>query len=131
MTGPIVFINRNRVKEGMLENFSEHYLASVPLVEANKPGTLVQLAYISEDENEVVIIRLFPDQDALDQQLQGADSRSKVTYQYIEPTRIEIFGTPSDFAIEMMKKVAGSGIEVVIEPQFIGGFMRLAPSEAG
>jgi len=60
----------------------------------------------------------------LDLQLQGADERSKITYQFIEPTSVEIYGTPSDFSLEMLKKVAGSGITVSIFPQFIGGFMR-------
>jgi hypothetical protein len=32
---------------------------------------------------------------------------------------------PSGFAMEMIKKVAGSGIDVSVIPQFIGGFMRL------
>ena len=31
---------------------------------------------------------------------------------------------PNRFATEMMKQVAGSGIDVRISPQFIGGFIR-------
>jgi hypothetical protein len=125
MADPIVFISRNRVKEGMLEDFSKHYGDSIPLTEAAKPGTLVQLAYVSEDAAEVTIVRLFPSAEAMDHQLQGADERSKVAYKFIEPTSIEIYGTPSSFSMEMMKKVAGSGIDVRISPDFIGGFTRL------
>lgn len=124
MTDPIVFISRNRVKEGMLDDFTKHYLNSIPSVEANKPGTIVQLAYVNEDATEVDIVRLFPSPEAMDLQLQGADERSKVAYQFIEPTSIEIYGMPSNFAMEMMKKVAGSGIDVSVKPQFIGGFIR-------
>jgi hypothetical protein len=125
MTDPIVFISRNRVKEGMLEAFQKHYSESIPLTEAAKPGTLVQLAYVSEGEAEVTIVRLFPNSEAMDRQLQGADERSKVAYNFIEPTSIEIYGTPSSFSMEMMKKVAGSGIDVSINPKFIGGFIRM------
>jgi hypothetical protein len=127
MTDPIVFISRNRVKKGMLEDFRKHYHDSVPLTKANKPGTLVQLAYLNEEITEVIIVRIFPDADGMDLQLQGADERSKLTYQYIEPTSIEIYGTPNNYALEMMKKVAGSGIDVSIYPQFIGGFIRPKP----
>jgi len=127
MSEPIVFISRNRVKEGMLDEFSRHYADSIPATEANKPGTLVQLAYLNEEANEVVIVRVFPNAEALDQQLQGADERSKAAYQFISPTRVEIYGTPNSYAMEMMKKVAGSGIEVSIQPQFIGGFIRSRP----
>jgi quinol monooxygenase YgiN len=124
MTDPIVFISRNRVKPGMLDDFNKHYRNSVPSTEAGKPGTLVQLAYVSPDATEVVIVRVFPDAEAMDGQLRGADDRSKAAYQFIEPTSIEIYGAPSGFSMEMMKKVAGSGIKVSVSPSFIGGFIR-------
>jgi hypothetical protein len=124
MTNPIVFISRNRIKPGMLDDFTNHYLKSIPQVEAHKPDTLVQIAYLNADFNQVDIVRIFPSAEAMDQQLQGADYRSKVTYQYIEPTGIEIYGAPSEYAREMMKKVAGAGIEVSIKPLFLGGFIR-------
>ena len=124
MTDAIVFISRNRVKPGMLDSFREHYAASVPRTEAEKPGTVVQLAYVSEDGVEVVIVRVFPNAEALDLQLQGADQRSRAAYQYIEPTAIEIYGAPNPYALEMMNKVAGSGIPVSNEPRYLGGFIR-------
>jgi hypothetical protein len=124
MAEPIIFISRNRVKVGMLDAFKKHYQDSIPLIESSKPGTLIQFAYINEFATQVDIVRVFPDAQALDLQLQGADDRSKITYQFIEPTSVEIYGQPGEFAIQMMKKVAGSGITVSIFPQFIGGFMR-------
>lgn len=124
MAEPIVFISHNRVKEGMLEAFKQHYQESIPRTQAAKPQTLAQLAYVSEDGSRVDIIRFFPNAAGLDLQLQGADDRSKTAYQFIEPTSVEIYGTPSEYALEMFKKVAGSGIEVRIYPQFFGGFIR-------
>lgn len=124
MTDPIVFISRNRIKAGMFDDFKKHYLDSVPMTQAGKPGTLLQLAYVNEAASVVDIVRVFLSAEGLDLQLQGADVRSKAAYQFIEPTRIEIYGTPNPYALEMMQKVAGSGIEVRIQPQFIGGFIR-------
>ena len=124
MSDPIVFISRNRVKVGMLNDFTRHYHDSIPPIEAGKPGTLVQLAYVNEDATEVVIVRLFPNADALDHQIQGADERSKKTYEYIEPIGIEIFGTPNPATIEKMKKIGGSGVVVSISPNYLGGFIR-------
>src|SRR4030043_1296707 len=124
MAEPIVFISHNRVKKGMFSDFKSHYQKSIPITEVDKPSTVVQLAYANKDETEVAIVRLFPDAEALDLQLRGADERSKITYQFIEPTGIEIYGTPNEFALEMMKKVAGSGIVVRIFPEFMGGFIR-------
>jgi len=129
MTDPIVFISRNRVKEGLFEDFRQHYRDSVPVTEAGKPDTLIQLAYVNEDATEVVIVRVFPNAEALDLQLKGADNRSKATYQFIEPTHVEIYGTPNPYAMQMFDKVAGSEIEVSTKPQFIGGFIRSRPED--
>ena len=124
MTEPIVFISRNHIKSGLFEDFDRHYRASLPATEAGKPGTLVQLGYESDDAREFTVIRLFPDADAFDQQLMGAEQRSKKTYEFIVPFAVEVYGTPSAFALEMMRKVAGSGISVSVHPFFSGGFIR-------
>lgn len=70
-------------------------------------------------------MRVLPNAEAMDQQLQGADERSKKTYEFIELISLEIFGAPGEFALAMMKKVVGTEIGVSIAPQFISGFMWL------
>ena len=127
MADPIVFISRNRVREGMLNDFKRHYSESVPRTEAAKPDTLVQLAYVNDEGTEVDIVRVFATAEALDLQLQGADQRSRAASQFIEPSGVEIYGTPSAYTMEMLKKVAGSGIDVSVKPGFIGGFIRPGP----
>jgi quinol monooxygenase YgiN len=124
MSDPIVFISRNKIKPGMADDFRNHYRDSIAPTLANKPGTLAQLTYENEDASEVTIIRFFPNADALDQQIQGADQRSKKTYEFIEPIGIEIFGSPNPTTLENMKKIAGSGVVVKISPNFLDGFIR-------
>src|SRR4030043_2049869 len=124
MNDPIVFISRNRIKAGMLDEFRKHYHDSIPPIEAGKPGTLAQLAYFNEESSQVDIVRFFPNSEALDHQIEGADERSKITYTFIEPISVEIYGTPSELTLERMKKIAGSGIDVRINSKFIGGFIR-------
>ena len=46
------------------------------------------------------------------------------TNEYIEPTAIEIFGTPNPATLEKMKKITGSGLIVSISPSYLGGFIR-------
>jgi len=123
MPEPIVFISRNKIKEGKTDEFRKHYQESVPSTMVGKPGTLVQLAYENE-VTEVTIVRLFPSAEAFDLQIQGADERSKKTYEFIEPIGIEIFGVPSPSTLERMKKIAGSGVVVSISPHYMGGFIR-------
>jgi len=124
MTEPIVFISRNKIKEGKAAEFRQHYRNSISPIFDGKPGTLAQLAYEHEETGEVTIVRIFPNAQALDQQIQGADERSKKTYEFIEPVNIEIYGLPSPEIIEKMKKIAGSGVPVIICPNYLGGFIR-------
>ena len=124
MSEDIIFISRNRVRESRLDEFRDHYCVSIPITRESKPTTMVQLAFENEDSSEVTIIRLFPNADALDLQLQGADERSKRTYELIEPISMEIFGKPNPFTIEKMKKIAGTGIGVRVHPRNLGGFIR-------
>lgn len=125
MSDPIIFISRNRIREGKAEEFKKHYQDSIPPTLATKSGTIAQLAYENQDA-EFTIVRVFPDADALDLQLQGADERSKKTYEFIQPISIEIFGAPNPATLEKMTKIAGSGIVVKVNPIYAGGFMRMS-----
>lgn len=124
MSEPIVFISRNKIKEGKADEFRNHYQDSIQLIFDSKPATYAQLGYVNEEVTEFTVIRLFPNADALDLQIQGADERSRKTYEFIEPTGIEIFGTPNPATLSTMKKIAGSGITVSISPNYTGGFIR-------
>lgn len=124
MTGPIVFISRNRVKDGKLDDFKTHYRATLPSAEEGKPDTLVQVAYVDGEATQVTIVRLFPDGAAFDLQLEGAGERSKLAYRHIEPAGIEIYGTPSESALEALERISGPGSAVTVFPEFLGGFVR-------
>jgi hypothetical protein len=124
MSEPIVFISRNRVREGKAAEFQAHYRESIQPILDGKPATLAQLGYENEEATEFTVVRLFPNADALDQQIQGADERSRKTYEFIEPIGIEIFGTPNPATLEKMRKIAGSGVVVKISPTYTGGFIR-------
>ena len=124
MSEPIVFISRNRIKKGKAGEFKRHYQDRIQPIFDGKPNTFAQLGFENEEGTEFTVVRVFPNADALEQQIQGADERSKKTYEYIEPTAIEIFGTPTPATLEKMKKIAGSGITVSIVPRYLGGFIR-------
>jgi len=124
MSQPIVFIVRHKIKEGRGDEFRRHYRDSVPRALESKPRTSAQLAYENSDGTEVTLVRLFHDAEALDLQLQGADTRSKITYEFVQPLSIEIFGEPNGSTVEHMQKIASSGVDVSIHPAYLGGFIR-------
>ncbi|HXF70882.1 MAG TPA: hypothetical protein VNK89_13860 [Thermoflexus sp.] len=45
MSEPIVFISRNKIKDGKIEAFRKHYQDSIQPIFDSKPSTLAQLGY--------------------------------------------------------------------------------------
>jgi hypothetical protein len=38
---------------------------------------------------------------------------------------MEIYGTPNDGVLQMMRQIAGSGLPISVRPQHLGGYLRL------
>ena len=72
MSKPIVFISHNKLKEGKLKAYTKLYREVVENIEKEKPGTLIHLAFVDEDNSSVTMRHLFPDADAMDDHMKGA-----------------------------------------------------------
>jgi len=127
MSEPIVFISHHRIKEGKLDGFKQFSPGVMEQIEASKPGTVAFLGYFNEDGTEVSFIHVFPDAEAMDLHVEGAGERSKKAYEFIEPQAFEIYGRPSDQVLEMMKQATGPGAALIVQPQLLGGYLRLKP----
>lgn len=125
MSQPIVFISHHKIKEGKLEALREYSPLTTQLLYEQKPDTVVFLACASEDGSEVSFFHVFPDAKAMEVHFQGAEERSKKAYEFIQPQSMEIYGSPSDLVLESMEKIAESGVEVRIDTDYLGGFLRL------
>ena len=128
MAGPIVFISHHRIKLGKVEELKALTKEIWATMETEKPQTLVNLAYVKEDETEVTFIHAFADPEAMALHWEGADDRTELAYQYIEPIGFEIYGSPGEEILEGMRaEAAASGARLTLGPEFVTGFMRLAP----
>ena len=125
MPDPIIFIGHHRVMEGQLENFREFYREKVKSIEADLPGTLVDVAYTTKDGAQVTMLHLFRDAEAMDLFFQGIGDRSKEGNQYLQPLSLEIYGTPSAKVLEILNQIEGKGVSVSINPQIVGGYIHL------
>jgi hypothetical protein len=66
----------------------------------------------------------------MDLHFEGSDERTAAVYEYVEPDGFEIYGRSSDQALETMQQAAaGSGVSLVVQSEFLGGFLRLPPAE--
>jgi hypothetical protein len=56
------------------------------------------------------------------------DERVAAAYQYLEPQGWEIYGKPSDRAMDTMRQAAqASGVSLTALPEHLDGFLRLQP----
>lgn len=124
MSGPIVFISHQRVKPGRFQEFATFFADGSKAIEADKPGTIVFLAFADADREETRIVHVFPDAEAMDQHLHGADERSAQAYQFLEPLEIDVYGSPSPGAVAEIEALAGRGVNVTVMIESIGGYVR-------
>jgi quinol monooxygenase YgiN len=126
MTEPIVFVSHFRVKEDKLDGLKQQFREVLEMLEAEKPRTTAQLAYLGDSGTKVSIVHVFTDADTMDLHLRGADERSRAAYEFMDPAGWEIYGTPSDAALQMMQQAASSvGVALTVQSDYLGGFLRV------
>ena len=129
MSEPIVFISHHRIKPGRAEALRALTAEIWSAMETEKPRTLMNLAYMNEEGTEVTFMHAFADVEAMQLHWQGADERSRQAYEYIEPIGFEIYGSAGEQIVEGMRAEAAAGdATLTLWPEFVTGFLRLAPS---
>ena len=127
MSEPIVFISNQRIKPGKLEGYKQYYREVAEFTEANKPGTVAHLGYVSEDGAEATIVHVFPDAESMERHMRGIGKISEKAAEFMEIVGWQIYGRPSDAVLEAMLKIAGPKVTLSIKPQPIGGYIRFSP----
>jgi hypothetical protein len=127
MSDPIVFISSQRIKRGKLEEYKEYYRQVAAFTEANKPGTLAHLGYLSEDGAEATIVHVFLDAEAMERHMRGVGEIARKAAEFMEIVSWQIYGRPSDAVLEGMLKIAGPRVTLSIKTQPIGGYIRFQP----
>ena len=124
MGRPIVFISHQRVKPGRFAEFAALFAEGSKVIQADKPGTLVFLGFTDAARGETRIVHVFPDAEAMDRHMQGADERSARAYEFLEPMEIDVYGAPSAGVVSEIQALAGHGVTVRLMPEMIGGYVR-------
>jgi len=131
MTEPIVFISHFKVREGKLDGLKQHAQMMIELIKAEKPGTVAFLQYLNEEGTELSIVHVFPDADAFDRHGEGVAERAKAGFEFIMPTRREVYGMPSEKVLATMTLRPPDAPEISFNhmPQDLGGYIRFKPGE--
>lgn len=117
MSDPIVFLSHHRIKPGKLEELSLLTREIWSTMEAEKPRTLMNLAYVNQQRTEVTFLHAFADPEAMALHWKGADERAQVAYQYVEPIEFEIYGSAGAQIVEGMRgEAAAAGATLTLVP---------------
>ena len=129
MSEPVVFISHFGIKEGSLDDLGQLSEEVIENLRETKPRTVLFLAFVNHEGTEVSFLHAFPDAESMDLHFEGADERAKAAYQYLEPRGWEIYGRPSEAALESMRQAAaGARVPLTVLPDHLGGFLRLEPT---
>jgi quinol monooxygenase YgiN len=126
MSEPVAFVSHFAVKPGKGDALARIFGESSTRLKEEKPRTLGFLAYSDETGTQVSFLHVFADAESMDLHFQGAEERSRDAYEYLEPKGWELYGRPSQEALESLRRAASSaGVTLSVEADYLGGFLRL------
>ena len=130
MPGPFIFIATNRLKDGMFGAEEQRVPELVRFVEENEPQLIAFHEYVNEDRSQVSVVQIHPGAASMEFHMQAVADHARQAYaQTLEATTsIQVFGTPTENILRMLRQQAGSGIPLSINPLHLGGFTRTRQS---
>ena len=126
MASPFIFIATNRLKPGRLDAERARVPGLVQFVEANEPRVMAFNEYVNEDGSEVAVVQVHPDAESMAFHMEVIADRAATAYAETVDvtTSIQVFGTPSNAVLEMLRRQAGAGVPLSVKPHHLGGFVR-------
>jgi hypothetical protein len=126
MPGPFIFIATNRLKPGKLEAERRRVPGLCEFIAATEPRILAFNEYVDEDGGEVGVVQVHPDAESMAYHMEVVRERAARAYaETLDATsNIQVFGTPTDAILEMLRQSVGSGVRIHVKPHYLGGFVR-------
>lgn len=128
MTSPLIFIATNRLKPGRLDDERERVPRLVAFIEAHEPRLIAFNEYVDDSGDEVTVVQVHPDAESMEAHLELVRERAQEAYgQTLDATvRIQVFGRPTAAILDMLRQQAGGGVEITVNGEHLGGFVRSA-----
>ena len=125
---PFIFIATNRLKPDRLDAERDRVPGLVEFVEANEPRLIAFNEYVNEAGDEVTVVQVHPDAESMEAHVRIVRDRAQEAYaQTLDATvRIQVFGEPTQAILDTLRQQAGSGVEISVNGEHLGGFTRSA-----
>jgi hypothetical protein len=128
MPSPFIFIATNRLKGGALDRERARVADLVEFIEASEPRVIAFNEYVNEAGDEVSVVQVHPDAASMEAHMEIVRERAQAAYaETLDATvRIQVFGQPTEGILETLRQQAGSGVEISVNGEHLGGFTRSA-----
>jgi hypothetical protein len=126
MAGPFIFIATNKLKTGKVEAERQRVPGLVDFIEANEPRLIAFNEYVNEEGTEVGVVQVHPDTDSFEFHMGAVRERAARAYEETldGTTSIQVFGTPTETILGMLRRAAGDGVRYTVKQHHLGGFTR-------
>lgn len=126
MPGPFIFIATNRLRDGRFDAEQQRVPGLSSFIEASEPRLISFNEYVNESRSEVAVVQVHPDAASMEFHMGVVGDRAREAYaQTLEATTgIQVFGTPTENILRMLRQQAGSGVPLSSHPHHLGGFTR-------
>jgi hypothetical protein len=126
MSTPFIFIATNKLKPGRLEAERRRVPGLSDFIEASEPRLIAFHEYANEDGTEVGVVQVHPDAESMEFHMQVIRQRAQQAYAETldATTTIQVYGTPSEAIMEMLRRNAGPDVALSVKPYHLGGFTR-------
>ena len=127
MSGPIVFISRNRIVDGRRAEFELAYPRALDSSRRPNQKTALFAAYVDNSGTEVRVVHAFPDADAMALHFEGSQDRAQSASASDHSGRVRDLRASSDNghrAATSQSATIDAGVHVFGDA--LGGFLRAA-----
>jgi hypothetical protein len=121
--GPVIYIDRSDVHPDTLADLKAGIRALVAFVESRQPQMVTYGFYVDEDKLEMTVVSVHPNAASLERHIEMGGSEFKKLASYLTLREIEVFGTLSARAVDLLQQKAstlGDGGTVSLHEQFAG-----------
>jgi hypothetical protein len=126
VSSPFIFIATNRLKPGQLESERRRVPGLVEFIEASEPRLIAFNEFVNEAGDEVTVVQIHPDASSMEAHMEIVRERAQAAYaETLDATvRVQVFGRPSEAILEALRQQAGAGVEISVNGEHLGGFVR-------
>lgn len=131
MSPPFIFIATNRLKPGRLEQERSRVSGLVDFIATSEPRLIAFNEFANEAGDEVTVVQFHPDAESMEAHMAIVRERAEAAYaETLDSTvRIQVFGRPTPAILDALRKQAGSGVDISVNGEHLGGFIRSAAED--